>query len=209
MKLQLNNVTLTITDCVDIEGALQSLYHCKNSVDFKEVKLLTHFEHNDPHIVKINKISSIPDYSEFMIKKLADYFTTDFVLVAQWDGFIWKPKLWSDEFLEYDYIGAPWFPEMLKYGVPKHFLVGNGGFSLRSKRLQDFMRDDPNIILHEAEDVAICQLNRPYLEKCGFKFAPWHVAYRFSWETGEMPINGTFGAHAILRLIPPEEIYDR
>ena len=107
--------------------------------------------------------------------------------------------MWSDEFYEYDYIGAPWPKEVIIEGMPLHFNVGNGGFSLRSKRLQEFLKNDENIILNHAEDVAICQLNRMYLISKGFKFAPVEVAKRFSfenlpWRDGQQ-ITKAFGCH--------------
>lgn len=199
MKPNLPTVTLIILDCVDYDRAKLSLDHCKNSVNFGIVKLLTHFDIKDDSTIKIEKISSISEYSHFMIRRLSDYFDTPHVLVAQWDGFIWNPDLWNDRFLEYDYIGAPWPEKILHPGVPKHFNVGNGGFSLRSKSLQEFLKNDKNLTMHNAEDVAICQLNRAYLESKGFKFAPLDLARKFSWEYDEK--QNAFGVHARMRLV--------
>ena len=52
------------------------------------------------------------------------------MLIIQHDGFILNHKAWDNEFLNYDYIGAPvyWMGNKL-------IEVGNGGFSLRSKKL--------------------------------------------------------------------------
>lgn len=199
MKPKLSSVTLLIVDCVDYDRAKLAFDHCRFSCDFEQTKLLTHFDVQDPFVVKIPQIKSIEEYSTFMIKDLATYVNTDHVLVAQWDGFVWNPELWEDEFLKYDYIGAPWPEKFLFNGVPTHFNVGNGGFSLRSKKLQDFLQKDINITLHRAEDVAICQLNRAYLEANSFTFAPFDVAKRFSWEYLEM--SPAFGVHARLRLV--------
>lgn len=199
MKPQLPSVTLLIADCVDYDRAKLTFDHCRYSCEFGQAKLLSHFDVQDPYVVKIPQIKSIEEYSTFMIKDLASYVDTEHVLVAQWDGFVWKPELWEDEFLKYDYIGAPWPESVLFKGAPKHFNVGNGGFSLRSKKLQDFLQKDLNITLHRAEDVAICQLNRAYLEAKGFTLAPFDVAKRFSWECLEM--SPAFGVHARLRLV--------
>jgi hypothetical protein len=198
MRPKLPSVTLVVADSVDYDRAKLAFDHCRFSCEFGQTKLLTHFDVQDPFVVKIPQIKSIEEYSTFMIKDLASYVDTEHVLVAQWDGFVWKPELWEDEFLKYDYIGAPWPESVLFKGAPKHFNVGNGGFSLRSKKLQDFLQKDSNIILHKAEDVAICQLNRAYLEAKGFVFAPFDVAKRFSWECLEM--SPAFGVHARLRL---------
>lgn len=199
MKLSLPTVTLIIVDCVDYDRAKLAFEHCKAVCDFKDAKILTHFKSSDPCVVNIPQIKTIEEYSLFIIRNLADYFDTEHVLVAQWDGFIWKPELWDNEFLKYDYIGAPWPEHVLFKGVPTHFNVGNGGFSLRTKKLQNFLKVDKKITTHRAEDVAICQLNRAYLEANGFLFAPFELAKRFSWECLEM--SPAFGVHARLRLV--------
>ena len=33
---------------------------------------------------------------------------TPHVLLIQWDGFVVNPSAWSDEFLDFDYVGARW-----------------------------------------------------------------------------------------------------
>jgi len=199
----LDNVSLVIVDCVEYKSAKLSLEHCRADIKFGEVKLLTHFDIDDPVIEKIPKISSREEYSLFMVRDLAKYFSKDFVLVAQWDGFVWHPDLWDDEFLKYDYIGAPWYPDQLQPGVPKKFIVGNGGFSLRSHRLQQFLQDNfDNLLWHKAEDVVISQFNRSYLEANGFKFAPLEVAEKFALENG--PMRQAFGVHARVKLVEPK-----
>ena len=199
-KRSLPNVALLVADCVDYERAKLALDHCRSAIDFGEVKLLTHFDVDHPVVHNIPQIKSIEEYSTFMVRDLTDYFTTDFVLVAQWDGFVWQPEMWSNDFLKYDYIGAAWPAEVLFPGAPKHYNVGNGGFSIRSKRLQQFLKDNFNkLVMHRAEDVAICQLNRAYLEEAGFTFAPKEVADRFSWECG--PKMDAFGVHARFKLV--------
>lgn len=68
--------------------------------------------------------------------RLYSRFDTDYVLIVQNDGFPLRKGL--DEFVgRYDYIGAPWVAHATcfdLYPYPK-FSVGNGGFSLRSRRL--------------------------------------------------------------------------
>ncbi len=121
-----------------------------------------------------------------MIRGLADYCLGTHALVVQWDGFVVHPECWDSRFLEYDYIGAPW-----------HALgdaVGNGGFSLRSKRLLDALRqlDVPE---PHPEDYRICVTHRAELEsRFGIRFAPPDIAARFSWEAVEPP-EPTFGLH--------------
>src|SRR5690606_27022581 len=52
----------------------------------------------------------------------------DKILLYQEDTCIFRSNI--DDFLEYDYIGAPW----MKRQNDNTHLVGNGGFSLRSKQ---------------------------------------------------------------------------
>ena len=52
------------------------------------------------------KINNISEYNNFMLK-IGEYIESDFALVVQDDGHIVNPNNWSDEFLAYDYIGAP------------------------------------------------------------------------------------------------------
>lgn len=191
-KLDLPNVTLIVIDCVNYERAKRALDHCLFYCNFGAAKLLTHFDSCDRSAVKIEQLRSIEAYSKFVLKDLDRYFDTDYVLVAQWDGFVWKPALWDKAFLKYDYIGAPWPIHLTKGEAHRNHRVGNGGFSLRSKRLQHFLANDERIQATDNEDVVICQYQRPYLEQNGFRFAPVELAEKFSCE-GEL--KDAFGHH--------------
>ena len=63
----------------------------------------------------------------------------------QWDGYAVNPGAWDAAFLDCDYLGAKWswHKDAMR--------VGNGGFSLRSRRLLLALQD-PRIELVEAED---------------------------------------------------------
>ena len=78
--------------------------------------------------IKIDPINSVQGYCEFLLKHAWKFVKTKFFIVLQYDGFVLNGNCFSETFLDYDYIGAPW----------PHFdfhKVGNGGFSLRSTRL--------------------------------------------------------------------------
>ena len=128
-------------------------------------------------MVKIDKIDSIEKYSEFIVKKLNDYVDTEFVLIFQYDGFILSANNWRDEFLNYDYIGTPWVGYYKEN--PEHN-VGNGGFSLRSKKLLEILANDEHIELGQPEDALICRQYRDYLEEKGIKYAPEEIAGIFA-----------------------------
>lgn len=72
MRPKLSSVTLIVVDCVDYERAKLALEHCAACCEFNSLKLLTHFDAKDPYVVKVPKISSIEEYSRFMIKDLTN-----------------------------------------------------------------------------------------------------------------------------------------
>lgn len=197
--LNLDDVTLVIIDCVDFPRAKKSFDHCRKHINFHSSKFFTHFDEDMSELVKIGKIGSIKEYSDFLMFSIDEHIETSHFLVCQWDGRVWHPELWSNQFLDYDYIGAPWIPEFLTKGTDKAYNVGNGGFSLRSKKLHAFLRENKDELrLHDNEDVSICQYNRPLLEANGFRFAPYEVAEKFSWESGRL--KNAFGVHRNLKL---------
>lgn len=148
--------------------------------------------------VACRRMESIDDYSEAVCVMLPRLHVASIqcshVLVVQWDGFVLNPNAWSSEFLDYDYIGAPWVNDR---GCAT---VGNGGFSIRSKRLHSAM-------IHlggwnrDHEDAQICIHRRRELEELGVRFAPFGVAARFSVENppwrNRPAYAGQFGFHSM------------
>lgn len=164
----------------------------------KKLKLSQKYRHYDIIGYKNYKLEN---YSKFMIENLNSFIETDFVLLTQYDGMATNNKFWDDSYYEYDYIGAPFHahlkvmgPVFYEYDLPKFkkWVTGNGGFSLRSKKLLNILQNDKKIKFHFspiyvfdwiAEDVFICFKYREYLEKeHGIKFAPLDVAINFSTE---------------------------
>lgn len=146
------------------------------------------------NVIGIEAVKSKDDYNRFMIEQFPLYATADFYIVLQYDGFILNGSLWDDEFLLFDYTGAPW----PNYAFHK---VGNGGFSLRSRRLIHFVSTYSSFRQSgEAEDVFIGRTTRPLLEsRHQVNFAPEGVALKFSFESPGYPTN-TFGFHGVFNL---------
>lgn len=194
MKIELPNITLIGIDCVDIKKLQIVADISTKDINFGKVKLLTSIESTDPRVIKIPHIKSTKKYSDFMIKELYKYIDTEFALIFQYDGFILNASAWSDNFLKYDYIGSPWY----HLGDLR---VGNGGFSLRSKKLIDWLGKNWEKVAAKIhpEDVFISKFARPFLEKEGIKFAPEEIAKKFSIEGDERGVvwNGEFGFHGI------------
>lgn len=132
------------------------------------------------------------EYSYWIIHQLGKHLQTPFALICQWDGFVVNHKAWTNEFLNYDYIGSPWPPWEDNNYRPD--TVGNGGFSLRSKKLCDLVsRLAPACF--ENEDRVICEDRREQLENQGIKFAPVKLAWQFSCENDNYEKYHSFGIH--------------
>jgi hypothetical protein len=194
MKKDLLDITLIGVDCIDLDRLKRAADICQKDFHFGKVVLLSSIKDDDPRVIWIPEIKSIEEYSEFCIKEMCKFVNTSHALIFQYDGFILNPSAWHDEFLTYDYIGSPWH----HMGFVS---VGGGGFSLRSRRLLDFISKNYEKIggkLHP-EDLWICSTARHFLEKEGIKFAPVEVANRFSINGDEHGVvwDGEFGWHGI------------
>lgn len=112
-------------------------------------------------------------------------------LTIQWDSWVVDASMWRPEFLEFDYIGAPWW-------YRDGWNVGNGGFSLRSRRLAEHVARNGTIFpLQFPEDVALCRRYRGLLEADGFRWAPDDVAIDFAFECVRPSLTSPhFGFHA-------------
>jgi len=191
-QLSLPNVTLFGIDSHDVMGIERAATISQRDIDFGGVKIITEdlFTKGGNNEVRRN------DYSRFMLKELTKQFDTSHVLTIHADGYIVNFNAWDNDWLQYDYIGATW---IYKDGMN----VGNGGFSLRSKKLCDILADNPLEHMHP-EDHCICRIYRKSLENdFGIKFAPAEVADKFSIEAygsnairGANMYSGQFGFHS-------------
>jgi hypothetical protein len=193
--IHLPSVTLLGIDCVDLNRLALAAEICSKNFVFAEVKLLSSLPAGSNQVViPIEPLDSAEKYSEFVITRLNDFVDTEHVLIFQYDGFILNPKAWTNEFLKYDYIGSPllindWAVRTfdLNPEMKGDWVVGNGGFCLRSKKLLNkihAMHIAGDFDEYHAEDVVICIKKRKLLESEGFTFAPIEVAEQFSFEYG-------------------------
>jgi len=205
-KLQLKTVTLVTVSSVWIQDTIDALMHNLKEIEFAAVKFITHERpQNLPDCVEFcqcEPILSLEDYSRFMIYELDRFIDTDHCLVIQRDGVVVYPGMWRDAFLEYDYIGAPWpEDEAFRNREGRIIRVGNGGFSLRSKRLLGIANKEriPFIARQQAlhEDTFICALHRHVYEANDIRFADIDVAKYFAHEIAVPEIKGIkpFGFH--------------
>lgn len=175
---------------------------CFSHCEFGRAALLTHTDrpqnlNEGIEHIKIGAMG-LPEYNKFMLTELHNYMRCSHAMVVQHDGFIVNPDAWLPEMLDYDYIGAPWPTQK-----PSPCRVGNGGFSVRSFRLQEAVAKaiKSNLCPFRGnnEDEYICTSHREFLEAGGFTFAPPPLAAQFSiefktWHHDELTMT-PFGFH--------------
>lgn len=204
------------------------LFHCNSEIKFKYNLHLTNSIDEDLTFTEKNGVQiyslKIPQlsyytYNKFCVENLyhiLQKIDCSHFLMIQDDGFIINPNLWSDDFLAYDYIGAPWinnedepkFGWVETYGMKTS--VGNGGFSLRSKK---FIEISSKLRYNSTanEDVFLCAVMHDYFTEHGLKFAPIDIAAIFSLETKTRQYNSLekcFGFHGKHNLAEVKKIFD-
>lgn len=192
-RLALPQVTLCAATSVNVKATLRALEASLAQVDFAACKLFTDASVTTGNpgisVVPIPRLGSSAAYSDFLLSRMVDHIETSYCLIAQWDGHVLDAERWRPEFLNYDYIGASW-PQF-----EDGHEVGNGGFSLRSRRLMEACRD-PQFRASHPEDLAIGRENRSWLEGRGMRFAPRALADLFATErSGDLATS--FGYHGV------------
>lgn len=201
--LKLNNVTLLALGSTEIQENLMSLKYSMKNISFGAVKFISHEEpKNMPSKIKYEKFVGFDkinyeEFSYYCIYNLIEHVDTEFMLMIHPDGFVINPESWNNEFLDFDYIGAPWPLKSDAFIDPfgNHQRVGNGGFTLRSRKVLETPRkyevpfevNEGDFYKHMNagaynEDGNICVHNKHIFEKNGCKFAPVELAAMFSHE---------------------------
>ena len=211
-KLALPNVTLLAATSIEIDMTQLALRISFRNIKFGAVKLLSSSlpskKYSDIEYISIPTINNIADYNRIIIEDLHKYFNTSHCLIVQSDSFVVNYKRWTDEFLKFDYIGAPWTNKVqvnpkLILNMEKN-LVGNGGFSLRSRKLVEATKkinyNTLNFPLNN-EDVIICHYLYNEMIDNDICFAPPSLAAQFSMELESVnnyygqDVNSVFGFH--------------
>ena len=199
---RLPDVTLCCVDTAYHDLAAEALRASLAACDFGDALFLSDRDCRVPGVrhVPVAPIRSTADYSNFMVHRLHEFIGTPFALVIQYDGFVLNGGAWDAGFCDYDYVGAP-----MRAG--ERLVVGNGGFSLRSRRLLQALHRDEQVRGYDArrgislEDVAISSTYRRRLEHLhGIRFAPAGVADRFAAGRAA-PTRGCFGFHGLVHLV--------
>lgn len=215
--IDLSEVTLVAATSVDMRNTQLALLKSTVGINYGSVKMLCsefpRYRHPLIEYVLIPRMD-VTGYSRFMIEDLYRYIDTPYCLVVQSDGYVLSPQCWRDEFLDYDYIGAPWLEQVAitmndGMNVSNQIVdmgtnrVGNGGFSLRSKKLLEItarlLKYDDLDFLYKGEDFVICHYFYREMIGEGVKFAPLSLAAQFSIESEQgvnaANIDNVFGFH--------------
>ncbi|MAF26139.1 hypothetical protein CL634_11305 [bacterium] len=199
-KLDLKDITLVCIDDTSTRLAAEIMSRVSEVINFADMKLFSSI--NEKAVTnKISPINSLTDYSLFAVNELHNYIESEFCMFIQADGYPLNLQAWTDEFLKYDYIGAPWTwvptQKRLEF-CPTGKCVGNGGFSIRSVKLMkeacnyDYDGTDGSGIKRD-EDEFICRVIDDKLKAKGIEFAPCELAHYFSIEN--KIYSGQFGFH--------------
>lgn len=203
--LELSNVTLVAITSVRMDEHIAALKYSMKDIKFGEVKLLiggyynyspeVYFDlvNNNISIESVPSMKNIDEWNKAVIYELPKHIKTDYCILIHDNGFIVDASKWNPEWLNYDYIGAPWpLPQAgdnVSYrDINRNIIRVGNSVSLRSKKLlelptREFL-DLPWQAFHgwTNEDGFICVNNRHYYEMRKCKFAPLEVAVHFSKE---------------------------
>jgi hypothetical protein len=191
--INLDTVTLVALTSVRIPQTIKALEYSSQKIKFKSIKLLSDVK---PDFIPENiehefteKSSNIDEWNYNVIYNLPKHINTDYCILIHDNGFIVNPEKWKDEFLNYDYIGAPWPQPNDSFSyrdIDGNIIRVGNSVSLRSKKLLDvpikYNLEWKPFHGFTNEDGFICvNYRHKYLED-GCKFADIDVAKYFSHE---------------------------
>jgi hypothetical protein len=121
-KIRLPDVTLVCIDTICHELAALAVRDCIDKVDFGAVHIHTDksslfkpflvsssdLENDNEIVFRKTNVDSLQAVAEYLWYEIPPQIETSHALIIQWDSGIVDPSMWSEEFLQYDYIGAPW-----------------------------------------------------------------------------------------------------
>lgn len=203
----MKDITLVAIDFITQDLTRYAIEHTLKHIDPKEIVIISDREVMPGVTTVIREpVANMTEYNVVMLKEVTEHVNTSHSLYVQWDGIAKDRKLWTDDFLNYDYIGAvwPWEPEGCN--------VGNGGFSLRSKRLLDACMDDHIQLTQErgmiAEDALIGIDYKKFLQDTyNIQYAPSALARQFSFELGiYQPSFGFHGSWNIFNFMSDKDM---
>lgn len=137
-------------------------------------------------------LNSTRGYSRLIASsRFWQFVNADRVLIFQTDSVLCSLSPWRvDDFLEYDYVGAPWL-------VPYDGItVGNGGLSLRKVSTMQAVTHQFPFDGDEHEDIYFSRALKAMQDSgAPIRLPSSQVARTFAYETGLPPMLASFGVH--------------
>lgn len=140
------------------------------------------------------------------------------ILICTWDGFIVNPARWTDDWLQYDVIGAPWppltQPHHMDWSWHNNHRVGNLGFCLLSRKFLELANSHKQQYHGEPGDCYLCCTQHDFFVKTGnIRYADVNTAAAFAWDW-ECPEHAgapqhAFGFHGWFEGKNEQEYHDR
>jgi Protein of unknown function (DUF5672) len=126
------------------------------------------------------------------VLKSVDFWNTlecEKCIIVQDDGFLMNGK-YLEDFMRFDYVGAPWADAKDNEYIKKHInpgLTGNGGFSIRdvvvSKNICETFTDEKNkLFYHNLNEIPEDVYFVKHMVSSGANVAPFDVARKFAIE---------------------------
>lgn len=191
---RLPEITLVAVTDIDRIGCWEALEKSSEGIEWGATLLLQ------------PALGSIDAWNKYIIYELHKHIGTEFAMLVHADGYVIRPEAWREDFLDYDYIGAPWpLPtDSFSYRTASGELVRVGNsVSIRSKRMLELPSklglEWKSYFGNTNEDGFLTCHARDILLENGMKFAPIDIAKYFSKEH-EMPENKgieTFAFHSL------------
>lgn len=166
------------------------LSHGKSNINFV-MSILNKMDESKRRRISLNNLQvdnlTIEQYNKLLMdKNFYSNIPTEIFLIFQTDSMIcsdFKNKIYN--FMEYDYVGAPW----------ENNLVGNGGLSLRKKsKMLELLELCNSNDLHQNEDVFFSNTNNTCKKNIIVNTPDYNKAKEFSMEHVYSE-NGSFGIH--------------
>lgn len=193
--LELPDVTLVMIETQEHDLAREAIMDCMAQAKFGAVLIFTDKPEKFTGVkcalyYPVENWPSKIGWCEHLWYDVPRSVFTSHAMIIQWDSWIIDPEMWDNEYLKYDYIGAPWWYDT--------YNVGNSGFSLRSKRLMDYLVHHKvrYPVIDANEDQLLSRKYRREIEHEGYSWAPDKLAGKFSFERTRLSYRH-FGFHGI------------
>lgn len=206
--LHLPDVSLVVCETLNHELARLAIDDCVKHADFGDILIFSDkdFKYPGSRWVESKDWANIDELSHHLWYGIHPHINTSHMFLVHWDSWIIDPTMWRKEFLEYDWVGAPWWYDERN--------VGCGAFCLRSKRLMQYISEHKDEYPdYKRDDDIICRTYRPSLESQGFKWPTTELAYDLAFECVRPSLSSKhFGFHKMMNwplVMHPKDLVER